>query len=312
MAFAQGSRSGLSYIAESTYGTTPAGNFTNLPYNTHSLNLVKGRVEGNEIQSDRIPRVDRHGNRQVNGDIVVDLRADDFDDLLEGVMFSDWDTSPSSAPDELKVGTTVKSFSFEDYAADIDQARVFDGCMISRMAVSIRPDQMVTTTFSVVGQDMTVSATEKTVDASSTNQPFDPFSGDLTLGDNGGSLTSVATITGIDFSIDNGLNPTFVIGSSTTPQLEYGRAVVEGTLTAYFEDASLINRFLNETETAFDVAVDDPTGGNEYKFYFPRVKFNGANINVDNPQSRLIQIPFVSIYDSTEGSNLVIYRPETA
>ena len=61
MAFAQGSRSGLSYIVESTFGTTPAGNFTDLPYNTHSLNLTKDRVAGNEIQPDRMLRVDRHG-----------------------------------------------------------------------------------------------------------------------------------------------------------------------------------------------------------------------------------------------------------
>ena len=73
MAFSQGSRSSLSYIVESTFGTTPAGNFTNLPFSTHSLNLTKDRVAGNDIQSDRMPRVDRHGNRQTSGDIVVDL-----------------------------------------------------------------------------------------------------------------------------------------------------------------------------------------------------------------------------------------------
>ena len=71
--FAQGSRSSLSYIVESTFGTTPAGNFTNLPFSTHSLNLTKDRVAGNDIQADRMPRVDRHGNRQSGGDIVVDL-----------------------------------------------------------------------------------------------------------------------------------------------------------------------------------------------------------------------------------------------
>ena len=34
MAFAQGSRSSLSYIVESTFGTTPSGNFINLPFTT--------------------------------------------------------------------------------------------------------------------------------------------------------------------------------------------------------------------------------------------------------------------------------------
>jgi len=71
MAFAQGSRSTLSYIEEVTFGTTPAGNFQNLPFNTHSLNLTRDRVAGNEIQADRMTRVDRHGNTQVGGDIVA-------------------------------------------------------------------------------------------------------------------------------------------------------------------------------------------------------------------------------------------------
>ena len=75
--FAQGSRTSLSYIVESTFGTTPAGNFTNLPFSTHSLNLTKERVQGNDLQSDRMPRVDRHGNKQAGGDIVVDLRDGD-------------------------------------------------------------------------------------------------------------------------------------------------------------------------------------------------------------------------------------------
>ena len=86
MAFAQGSRSSLSFIVESTFGTTPVGNFTNLPFTTHSLNLTKDRVAGNDIQSDRMPRVDRHGNRQVSGDIVADLRDGDYDALLESAM----------------------------------------------------------------------------------------------------------------------------------------------------------------------------------------------------------------------------------
>ena len=49
MAFAQGSRSSLSYITETTFGTTPAGNFQNLPFTSHSLNMTKDRVEGTDL-----------------------------------------------------------------------------------------------------------------------------------------------------------------------------------------------------------------------------------------------------------------------
>ena len=302
MAFAQGSRSSLSYIVESTFGTTPAGNFTNLPFSTHSLNLTKDRVAGNDIQADRMPRVDRHGNRQVAGDIAVDLRDGDYDAFLESALLNTWATNV------LKVGTTPKFFSVEDYAADIDQARLFTGLAVSTMGISLAPNQMVTTTIGMVGKDMTIGAVEKTQDAASGAAPFDAYSGDISIGNVGGA-TPVAIVTSLDFTLTNSFAPTFVIGDASAPSLEYGRAEVEGTLTAYFEDATLINRFLNETETEIEVSVDDPTGANSYTFTFPRVKINSADVGVDGPTSRMISMSFVALYDTTEGTNLKITRP---
>ena len=302
MAFAQGSRSSLSYIVESTFGTTPAGNFTNLPFSTHSLNLTKDRVAGNDIQADRMPRVDRHGNRQVAGDIAVDLRDGDYDAFLESALLNTW------ALNVLKVGTTPKFFSVEDYAADIDQARLFTGLAVSTMGISLAPNQMVATTFGMVGKDMTISGTEKTQDAASGAAPFDAYSGDISIGNVGGA-TPVAIVTSLDFTLTNSFAPTFVIGDASAPSLEYGRAEVEGTLTAYFEDASLINRFINETETEIEVSVDDPTGANSYTFTFPRVKINSADVGVDGPTSRMVSMSFVALYDATEGTNLKITRP---
>lgn len=299
--FAQGSRSSLSYIVESTFGTTPAGNFTNLPFSTQSLNLSKDRVAGNDIQADRMPRVDRHGNRQVGGDVVVDLRKGDYDAFLESAMLNTW------ATDVLKVGTAPKYFSIEDYAADVDQARLFTGCTVSSLALSIAPNQMVTSTFTMVGKDMTIGATEKTQDDPSGNAPFDAYSGAVAIGNVGASSAS-GVVTGIDFTLNNSFAPTFVVGDDSAPALEVGRAEIEGTLTAYFEDATLITRFLNETETELSVSVDDPTGSNEYTFLFPRVKINSADVGVDGPNSRTISMSFVALYDSTEATNLKITR----
>ena len=311
MAFAQNSRSGLSYITEVTFGTTPAGNFTSLPFNTHSLNLSKDRVAGNEIQPDRMLRVDRHGNRQSAGDIVVDLRDGDFDALLESAMFGTWDNTPVSLPDVLSIGTTPKYFSIEDAANDVAQYRVFTGQAVSSMAVSLAPNQMVTTTFSMVGKDMTISGTGKTVDAASANQPFDSYSGDWSIG-NVASASASAIVTGLDFTLDNALSPTFVIGDDSTPQLEYGMASIEGTMTAYFVDEALINRFINEVESELIVSVNDPTAANEYTFTFPRIKVNGADVPVSGGTgSRVITLPFVALYDVTEATSFFINRPDS-
>ena len=300
--FAQGSRTSLSYIVESTFGTTPAGNFTNLPFSTHSLNLTKERVQGNDLQSDRMPRVDRHGNKQAGGDIVVDLRDGDYDDFLESAMLGTFSTNV------LKVGTAPKYFSIEDYAADIDQAKLFTGCTVSSMGISLAPNQMVTTTFSMVGKGMTLSATQKTQDAASGAAPFDAYSGDLSIG-NVGALSASAIVTAVDFTVDNAFAPTFVVGSDETPALQYGRATVEGTFSAYFEDAALVNRFLNETNSALQVSVNDPTGSNEYTFLFPYIKINSADTSVGGPDSRMVECSFVALYDSTEATNLKITRP---
>jgi hypothetical protein len=302
MAFAQGSRSSLSYIAESAFGTTPSTpTFANLPFNTHSLDLTKDRVEGNEIQADRMPRVDRHGNKQAGGSIEVDLRKGDFDELFESAFLNSYSTNV------LKIGTTPKYFSFEDAANDISQFRLFTGMAVSTLNVSIAPNQMVTGTFDLVGKTMTQAATTASTGgaptASSTNAPFDSYSGTITDGGSG-----LAIVTSLDFSLTNSFAPTFVIGSDSAQQLEFGRAIVEGTMTVYYEDATLINKFLNETESSLSVSVDDPTGASSYTFDFPRVKYNGAAVPVQNPASRLITIPFVSLFDTTEGTNLKLTR----
>jgi hypothetical protein len=71
----------LSYIEEVTFATTPAGNFTEIPFVTHNLNINKERVTSESIISDRIPRHDRHGNTQVAGEVMVELLAGDYDAL---------------------------------------------------------------------------------------------------------------------------------------------------------------------------------------------------------------------------------------
>lgn len=302
MAFAQGSRSSLAYIAETSFGTTPSTpTFANLPINSHSLDLTKDRVEGNEIQADRMTRVDRHGNKQAGGSIEVDLRKGDYDELLESAFFN------SYATNILKVGTTPKFFTIEDAANDISQFRLFTGMAVSTASFSIAPNQMVTATFDMVGKGMTqagtTGSTGGTPTASTTNSPFDSYSGTITDGGSG-----ISIVTSIDFSLSNSLAPTFVVGADNAQSLEFGSAVVEGTMTVYYEDETLINKFLNETESSITVSVDDPTGSNAYTFEFPRVKYNGASVPLQNPQSRLITLPFVALYDSVENTNLKMTR----
>jgi len=309
MAFAQGSRSRLGFKTETTFGTTPSGNFEPLPFSTHSLNLTKDRVAGTDINSHRMPTVDRHGNKSVAGDIVADLRHAEYDELIQAALMSDNDFATgftagdgsTTVTNAAILGTTPTYFSIEDYAADIDQARLFTGMTVNTMAVSMAPNAMVTATFGMIGKDMTIGATEKTLNAGAGNEPFDAYSGDIKLG-NVGSLGSALTlITAMDFTLTNSFAPTFVIGEDTAPDLEFGTAALEGTVSAYFEDAVLINRFLNETESSLEVSVGD--GTNTLTFTLPRIKINSADVGVDGPTSRIVNLSFTALRDDSDLSS---------
>lgn len=304
MAFAQGSRSRLAVGSQANF-TTTATSFTTLPFTTHSLNLAKDRIAGTDIVNHRQPTVDRHGNRSIGGDIVADLRHAEFDLLMQAALMSDndFDTGFSAGDgttvaNAAIVGTTPTFLSIEDYAEDIDQARLFTGCTVNTMAVSLAPNQMVSATFGIVGRDMSISATQKSPTASAGAAPFDAYSGDIKLGSKGSLGSALTLITALDFTITNNFAPTLVIGESTASDMEFGTASIEGTVSAYFEDATLINRFINETESALEVSVG--SGSDTLTFTFPRIKINSADVGVDGPTSRIVNMSFVALRDDTD------------
>lgn len=300
MPFSQGSRTQLAYVVESTYGTTPATPaMVSLPFNEHAVDLTKTRVQSAEITPDRMPRIDRHGQRTVAGDIAVEMRPADYDFLLECALFGAFSTNV------LNTGTTVKSFTLEDGALDITQYRAFTGCMVNTMQMSIAPNQMTTATFGIIGKNMTQSTSplDASLTAASGNEPFDSFSGTI---EEGGS--AIAYVNSIDFTLNNNLNPTFALGNVATPQMEFGMSTLEGTMTVFYQDAALITKFLNETESSLSIVLDDRVAGLNYTFLMPRIKINGAAVPVASPASRLLTIPFVALRDSSTGTQLRITR----
>jgi len=301
MAFAQGSRSQLAYVAESVFGTTPATPSTILlPINTHSLDLKKSIVQSAEIRSDRQVATSRHGNKSVSGNIAVEFRADDYDALLESALFGAFTSNV------LKLGTTFKSFTFEDGALDISQYRVFTGCAVNSFELDVQPNAMAMATFGIIGKTQAApsgSSIDASPTAASGNDPFDSFTGTITE-----NSSSLAIVTGLKMRVENSLSPTFIIGSDSTPQLEYGRGRVTGELSCYYQDAALLTKFINETETDLVFSLTDGVTGNTYEFDLPKVKLNGGDVPLANEQSRIITIPFEALYSSSDATTLTITK----
>lgn len=298
---AQGSRHSLSFIAESTYGTTPAGNTTEIRNTGTTLALSKDAFTSEEIRNDRQIVDSRHGLRRVEGSVDIELTYGVFDVWLEALLGGAWTSNV------LNAGTTVRSFTIERAHADVAQYMLFTGCMINSLSLDIQPGQLVTGSFGILGRDMTISGTPRTVTAAPTSRAFDAVSGAILEG--GASSTIISSL---QINIDNGLSPAFVIGSNVTPQILLGQSNVTGSARVWFENATLLNKFINETESAIQVTLDNSASsgqGGDLVFLLPRIKYNGGDIEVQNAADGLfIDLPFQALRDSVTGTNVRITR----
>lgn len=300
MAQAQGSRHSISFVAESTFGVTPGTpSMLQLRNTGTTLAVRKDNFASNEIRNDRQIVDLRHGVRRADGDINFELSYGAFDDWLEAALFGTWATNV------LKAGVTPKSFTVERAFADVSEYQPFTGVMVNAMSLSIQPNAMVTGTFGLIGTGAMTpasSALDASITAAPAHAPFDGFTGSITEGG------SAANITALTIELANNLEPSFIVGSDTAPQILAGQSVLTGQVTAWFESEALLNKFLNETESALSVTLEGASGG-DLTIAIPRIKYTGAAVDVQNANDGLLVVlPWSAMRDNSEATNFKITR----
>ena len=310
---ADGSRHSMRMVAEVTHGVTPATpEFTTIRHTGTTLGLSKEALQSEEIRNDRQIADFRHGARQVGGDINFELSYGSFDVILEALLGGTWQVdTPSAGIDQLKAGTTRRSFTVERFFGDIASLdkpfHRYSGVEFNSLQLQVSANAMVTGTVGVVGKDLvtdTVQIVGATYPAASTTSPLDSFTG--TLEENG---VSIAVITEIQLNLDNGLDPRFVVGSKTSIKPSIGRSNVSGTITAYFENSTLLDKFINETESSIKFSLPDGAG-NELRFNLPRIKYTGGQPDVEGEGPITLAMPFQALLDSVTGTNIIIERED--
>lgn len=121
MTLAASNRVGLRFIPEVTFGTTPATPaFNELRYTGESLNYNISNVTSDEIRSDRMTSDLVQVQGDASGDVNVELSYDAYDELLEGVMASDWGTTLAVSESDIDAATADDSFNTAagDFVAD--------------------------------------------------------------------------------------------------------------------------------------------------------------------------------------------------
>lgn len=305
MAFASGSQHGLRFVPESSWGATPSTPQTiYLRHTSCAIALSKDGFQSQELRSDRQISDFRHGVKRVQGDIGFELSYGEYDAFLEAALFGEFDYQEDiSADNVLKAGTVRKSFTIERAFLDITQFGVFTGCMVNSFSLSIPANNIVTGSFGIVGKDGSYSGSALTAEptAAQTEAPFDSFTGAIKEGS-----SSIAIVTSLDINLENGLDPNLVIGSNTAAAITDGRSNVTGSVSAYFENLTLLNKFINETESSIEITLGGET--KKYDINIPRIKYTGGDNPVSGEGPIMLNLPFQALLCDTLKTNLQITR----
>lgn len=303
-----GSAAGVRYIPESTFGVTPAvtsANIFKLRNTGCTLGVTKSSITSSELSDNRITSDLRHGNIKVGGNLPIEFSYKEYDKWLEALCFNSWATNV------LKVGKSIKSFTVERYFANLATPyyQQFTGVMVDGLTLDVKPEAMVTGTFSLVGITGQMSATsllstgEPT--ASQTYSPYDSFTGTIK---EGGSTISVVTSLSLD--IKNNISPAYIIGQKVAGALPAGRCSVTGSLTCFFTDTAMIDKFINETSSSLEFTLGNGTT-ESYTFLLPKLKYTSGQPDVSGEGQIEISMAFEALYDSTEATNMKITRTAT-
>lgn len=214
-----------------------------------------------------------------------------------------------AALDTLNAGTVRRSFSilrvFEDMANDAKRFHLYTGCEFNTLQLSVTPDGMVTGSFSVIGREPTLADAAPTgtvLGALPTSRVFNGFGGSVSEGGN-----AIAVATEIGFTLENGIEPRFVIGDDKTIRPSIGRSNLSGTLGAWFEDAALIGKFYDEENSSLDFTLTDPDG-DSYRVTIPNISFTGGQPDVSGQAAIPLSIPFQGLLGTALATNLRIVK----
>lgn len=299
MAFAKGTGHSLRYAVEKDFGIAPPdGVMREFRMTSCSIVLNKNSFQSNEIRRDAQIADLRHGVKQASGDLGFELSFGAFDDFLAAAIRGEWENNV------LVAGIHTPTFTFERAFEDIDQHQVFTGCAVNTLSLDMQSDAMITGTIGIIGKgsEFVNEPAAKVIEPAPMHSPLDCFHGALSV-----DGVDMAVVTGISLSIDNGIQPANVLARDEAVELIPGQINASGTLTAYFENLDLIDRFVNETETAIEITLGSG-GPGTYILKLPRVKFSTGSNPTDGAGPIMLSMSYQALLDTCTGTNVLIER----
>lgn len=205
-------------------------------------------------------------------------------------------TAPGKVTWNPLTSHTRQFLTFEHWFPAVTQSERFVDCVINGMDLGLPAEGMATIGFNVLGRDMQTGTAEYfvTPTAESTTGVAAAVTGALRIGG-----SQIAVVTGLTI---NGTNNCAlagpVVGSTMAAGVTWGRSVITGQFTAFFEDGTLRDAFAAETEVELHARLDLTSAANSPFFAITMNRLKLTSADKDDPDGPVSQtIGFQALLD---------------
>lgn len=206
-------------------------------------------------------------------------------------------------------GSTRKSFSILREFSDLTSGEflLFSGCEVSTWNIQAAANNVAKSTFSFFGRDMTGPSddapTNTDYEPARDHKPFDTFKGSLEI-----DATEDCTVTDYSVTINNNHAAKFAVGCETSQDPAVGQSDIEGSLTMYFENTTLYQKFVDDTSFALKLTLQD-LDDRQMILDLPNCRIgSGTQPDVTGDGPVTITINFTAHKDTTLGSHISVQK----
>jgi hypothetical protein len=205
-------------------------------------------------------------------------------------------------------GTTQHSFTIEKYYTDLTTTYVsYTGMVINSFSLSLALESVISGTFNFMGKEE-AWGTSTVGDGSNTSPTSTKVMNTVDHIEFVYEDDTSFEATEITLELQNNLRARGLLGQLAKDSVGNGLCNVTGTLKAYFESSTTMEKYSNYSSTAIAVVLKD-TAGNRYVLDMPEVKLtNGTAVAGGQSQDIIAEFEFSAIMDPSENKTIRIAR----
>jgi hypothetical protein len=205
-------------------------------------------------------------------------------------------------------GTTKRSFTFEKEYTDLTNVfAAFTGMMVDRLGMDISAESIITATFGLVGKD---GASKTATLCTGTAQTPDAYDVMAAVDEVYAVLENFVSVDVVALTLEltNNLRAMMQVGDVGPVDEGAGKVNVSGTVQMYFQTATIMNKYLDQTASALAFILEDGDG-NAYVIDMPQVRYTSGERTAGGENTDIIaNMGFSAYRDETEGVTIRIAK----